>query len=880
MRGSRLLGGGDRGNLDVVPYQGPQLPTAAKTPVTTSNQAHPLPILWGTGKVSAYLIEGGPPRKSSISYWVASTSYPGGSIVASDGGAWLALKGGTSGGSGNNPQGQGANPSFWNPSTAYAAGNVRQNAQSAGVTGAAAFVYQCTVAGASAGSGGPGGTGSNIIDGGAHWQYLGETSNALPTGGEGSFSINQTPDGLVWKYLQQLPYDSWHIALCCAVCEGEVQGALKLYWDQERYVTPSTTDLGKLLKLYLGPDALGQAPTGNFDSSGYQHTVLIAPNTAAGRNVPTGTKSEVPALALELQGVMFGSAVPDVSPADIVYDVLTHTRRGVGWPSGRVDAVTITGAGASSFRTYCDAAGFRFSMLVDSQRSALDILADILNATNSDAIWSGGALKIIPLGDQNIAAPVYGAVAYVAPNAAQYNLTATDLLDPVQVRRREDVDCFNDYPVQYFDRFEAYQQNTVEDPDQTDVEKRGGMWRGPTLALPCIFPDGSYPIALSRILAQRSLAIRNTYTFRLPWRYLLLEPTDVVTLTDTVLGLNLTPVRIVSMTEGSDFTWTVVAEDYPSGVAASKAYAPQPGDGYQPNAAGTSSAGIPSAFGTGALTGGGLDNIWPNPTSEVSPSSNVSVADDGSSPEWDYRLNAGAGAKAGDWVRSLASGVGLFYAFPVVPDDIIQLSCWSKNISGANGNIALVFYNSSGGVVTTVPAPTAWLSGPYTWGTAAGAGAWGWNMANWRVPAGAVRCRAYLNHNGTVASVGANYYDSILLKKLPPAGPAGGSYAESDGLVTLDCTLADHFFSQAVAAGATTIAAPSNGYIGQRIAVKFKNARGGGLGCNWTFNAAYKIAGGNVFVGIPANAFSRTIDFVYDGTNWVEVSRTPADVPN
>jgi hypothetical protein len=30
----------------------------------------------------------------------------------------------------------------------------------------------------------------------------------------------------------------------------------------------------------------------------------------------------------------------------------------------------------------------------------------------------------------------------------------------------------------------------------------------------------------------------------------------------------------------------------------------------------------------------------------------------------------------------------------------------------------------------------------------------------------------------------------------------------------------------------------------------------------------------------PAKAFSRSIDFRFNGTNWVEVARTPADVPN
>lgn len=67
---------------------------------------------------------------------------------------------------------------------------------------------------------------------------------------------------------------------------------------------------------------------------------------------------------------------------------------------------------------------------------------------------------------------------------------------------------------------------------------------------------------------------------------------------------------------------------------------------------------------------------------------------------------------------------------------------------------------------------------------------------------------------------------------------------------------------------------PSGGVDGQQITVTVLNSSGGAMGTGtWT---GFKMAAW----AAPADGFSRSIIFEYDGSVWREVSRTPADVPN
>jgi hypothetical protein len=73
---------------------------------------------------------------------------------------------------------------------------------------------------------------------------------------------------------------------------------------------------------------------------------------------------------------------------------------------------------------------------------------------------------------------------------------------------------------------------------------------------------------------------------------------------------------------------------------------------------------------------------------------------------------------------------------------------------------------------------------------------------------------------------------------------------------------------------AFAINAPTNAAAGQDLTVVVKNLSGGVMGAI-TWNGAFQMAAWTN----PANNFLRAITFAYISGYWLEVSRTPADVP-
>lgn len=77
--------------------------------------------------------------------------------------------------------------------------------------------------------------------------------------------------------------------------------------------------------------------------------------------------------------------------------------------------------------------------------------------------------------------------------------------------------------------------------------------------------------------------------------------------------------------------------------------------------------------------------------------------------------------------------------------------------------------------------------------------------------------------------------------------------------------------------GAYTLNVPSGTVAsGAHLQVMVRNIIGGAAGV-MTFAAGYKLGAA---WAQPATAFSRSIDFTFDGTNWVETGRSAADVSN
>ena len=94
--------------------------------------------------------------------------------------------------------------------------------------------------------------------------------------------------------------------------------------------------------------------------------------------------------------------------------------------------------------------------------------------------------------------------------------------------------------------------------------------------------------------------------------------------------------------------------------------------------------------------------------------------------------------------------------------------------------------------------------------------------------------------------------------------------------VAIDASLGMQFNITATNGTAFTIANPTNVFgDGQVITITVRNTSGGALG-TITWDTQYKLSAWTS----PATGFSRSITFQWNTSNWVEISRTPADVPN
>jgi len=99
--------------------------------------------------------------------------------------------------------------------------------------------------------------------------------------------------------------------------------------------------------------------------------------------------------------------------------------------------------------------------------------------------------------------------------------------------------------------------------------------------------------------------------------------------------------------------------------------------------------------------------------------------------------------------------------------------------------------------------------------------------------------------------------------------------AEYGDTVSFDADLGKHFIVSVTNGDAFTIQNPVQGVPGGRITIRIRNVSSVAIG-HITWGDAYRLAPWSS----PRAGMSRAIDFQFDGRNWVEVARTPADVPN
>jgi hypothetical protein len=369
-------------------------------------------------------------------------------------------------------------------------------------------------------------------------------------------------------------------AVMLGLCEGPIYGIGAVWVDQTEYTSGS--GLSKLdLTLFTGSatQSVWSYLSINYPSQAIPYESLCY---VCSSNYKLGSSAALPNHNFEVEGIFCynysegSTGIGDVNPGNIIYDFLTNPQYSISLPGSSIDSTSL-----AFYKTYCLAQGIAFSPVLDTQEQISETLDRWAGLSNTWVFWSGGTLKFVPLGDSAITA---NGTTYTPNLTIQYALTYDDFLatkvkqgsasgdgasktgdgGPIQVARADPADCPNHVKIEIKDRGNAYNTCPVEWQDQGLVDQFGQIDSSATEAHEIC--DLGIAQIVVQLVGQRAAYIRNTYAFKLGYEFSLLEPGDLVSLTDPHIGLNQFPVRIRTIDEDENGNLSVVAEEFPGAI--------------------------------------------------------------------------------------------------------------------------------------------------------------------------------------------------------------------------------------------------------------------------------------------------------------------------
>lgn len=363
---------------------------------------------------------------------------------------------------------------------------------------------------------------------------------------------------------------TYSAAVVIAVCQGPIDSFVQIWNSKSKQTLASLGLTG-----FLGTYAQTAWP---YMSSAHSANALTYRGIAyaAAGPMQLGSSPELPNLNFEVKASINTGITgsPDADPADVVSDFLTNSKYGVGFPTANLASLT-------TYSNYCCATGMVVSPVITNQRAAADFLNELAAGTNSNFRWSGSTLSLVPYGDTTITAHGH---TYTAPSAAQYDLVDADFISsdgpPVRLTRSRPSDQYNLVRVRYLNRDNDYNQQTVTAFDEAAIAQYGLRAEDPKDYPFFCLGDAAQQSASLRLGRQQ---VRNMFSFTVGRRFLRLDPLDIVSITDANLGLSSQWVRITDITENSDGTLSMQAEEYLNGTGAAPVYARQANSGHVPD---------------------------------------------------------------------------------------------------------------------------------------------------------------------------------------------------------------------------------------------------------------------------------------------------------
>lgn len=362
-------------------------------------------------------------------------------------------------------------------------------------------------------------------------------------------------------------------SIIMALAEGPITGVRTVYKDSSVFTNGAKTALAQA-GLSLATGTLTQAPWGYMTSRFPDHALGYSSLAYVyAQDYELGSGASLPNHSFEVDfSIQFGPN-GDAVPADVARDFLTNASYGVtGWASGLI-------GDWSDWTAYAKASNLLVSPVLDSSSSGADFLKRITDASNSDFVWSEGVLKCRPYGD---AAVTGNGVTWTPDLTPIFDLTEDDFLSEVTQEIVDQSDAKNYVQVEYLDRSNQYEPAVAVAQDLDDIVTFG-LRKGDVVQMHEIC-DATIAQQAAQLLLQRSLYIRDRYTFTVPEDFAALDPMDYVTLTTTVDGIQLDRqlVLIEEINENESGDLEITATAVPGQTASAAAYATHSADGYRP----------------------------------------------------------------------------------------------------------------------------------------------------------------------------------------------------------------------------------------------------------------------------------------------------------
>lgn len=255
--------------------------------------------------------------------------------------------------------------------------------------------------------------------------------------------------------------------------------------------------------------------------------------------------ASMPSYSFEVRGSLIADNT-DANPAYVIKDILSK----IGLGS------YIDEASFADYAKYCANADLLISTPNDAfsrQDKAQTIIANLLEITNTYMYWSVDRFKFAVRDDVQRA-------EWQPNKQIMYDLTADDFIPqsgaPVTVKRKDSTEIYNYITVNFLNRANNYEEESVSYQDIASIKKYG---------VRSVTYDAKWYHTKSRALKYAQMKTRmaqtecNQYTFQLPWKYCRLEPGDLLRITDEALGIAGQVVMVSEITEAKTGILTVTA---------------------------------------------------------------------------------------------------------------------------------------------------------------------------------------------------------------------------------------------------------------------------------------------------------------------------------